>query len=309
MPLPSAAICSHRARAGAAVGLAAGLLGLALASAPTADAATSTQVSGTVVAVSTSAKTFTIKASTGKLTTVRVSGATLYRDSLVTTPSFADVRTGDSVVALGALAKGVETATVVIIGGNASGVGSGQPEGPGRFGFGGGTAGTVTSVDAAAGTFVVKTRTGTAVTVKVTSSTTYRDRQAASATLADVKVGTTVFVLGSTTKGTETARSVIIGGFRGGPGGFGRLRGATVGTVTAIDKSKKTFVVKTTANKKLTVKVTTKTTYRARQSTSASWKDVKVGATVAVTGTTKSGVETATSITLGVGALSGAPLG
>jgi hypothetical protein len=62
------------------------------------------------------------------------------------------------------------------------------------------------------------------VTVNVTSSTTYSDFGAGSATIADVKVGDQVAVFGTDTSNTVTADKVGIGN-PGGPGGPGRLGG------------------------------------------------------------------------------------
>jgi hypothetical protein len=68
--------------------------------------------------------------------------------------------------------------------------------------------------------FTIKTKDGTAVTVDVTSSTTYRDRGVSSPTLANVTVGETVAAFGTETSNTVSATSVAIGG-PGGPGGHG----------------------------------------------------------------------------------------
>jgi hypothetical protein len=81
--------------------------------------------------------------------------------------------------------------------------------------------GTVTSVTGE--TFVLSTGSGTTVTVDVSSSTTYRDWGTASASLADVKVGQHVAVVGKESDGTVTATSVMVGtpptSGKGGPGG------------------------------------------------------------------------------------------
>jgi hypothetical protein len=82
-------------------------------------------------------------------------------------------------------------------------------------------AGTVESVGT--GSFTVKDRAGTTVTVDVTSSTTYKDAGVASPTIADVTVGERVAVQGTTASGTVTATSVLIGGgFGAGHRGPGR---------------------------------------------------------------------------------------
>jgi hypothetical protein len=82
--------------------------------------------------------------------------------------------------------------------------------------------GTVTSVGD--GTFTITASDGTAVTVNVDSTTTYRDTSVASATIANVTVGEHVAVFGSDTSNVVTATSVGIGdpsAGGGGPGGKG----------------------------------------------------------------------------------------
>jgi hypothetical protein len=73
-------------------------------------------------------------------------------------------------------------------------------------------------------TFTVTTKDGT-VTVKVTSSTTYRDAGVSSPGLANVTVGKQVAVFGRDTDSVITATSVGVGaplgGGKGGPGGRG----------------------------------------------------------------------------------------
>jgi hypothetical protein len=69
--------------------------------------------------------------------------------------------------------------------------------------------GTVESVGT--GTFTVKERKGTTVTVDVTSSTTYRDGKVTSPTFANVTTGEMVVVEGTTASGIVTAKSVLIG--------------------------------------------------------------------------------------------------
>ncbi|HTX00097.1 MAG TPA: hypothetical protein VMD59_15040 [Acidimicrobiales bacterium] len=304
----------RRATAAAAVtGLAGALAlsacaGVAAAGATPAGtrAASSSSTQGTVVGIDRSADSFTLRTSSGSRVTVKVTSSTTYDESGVSKPTFSDLGFGDSVVVIGSTSNGVDTASVVIIGHRVAG------GFPGGGGFRGGTFGRVTSVDTSADTFVIKTFTGSSVTVKVTSKTTYRDSGSSSAGFSDVKVGETVGVTGSTSNGVETATTVIIG--VGGGGGFpggGGLRNATLGKVTSVDRSGDTFVIKTSAGKNVTVKVTSKTTFRVfsgRPSGSSStppagsFSDVKVGVSVAVTGSTSNGVETATTVLIGVGA-------
>jgi hypothetical protein len=177
---------------------------------------------GTVRSVSASG--FVFAPQTGSNVTVRVSSTTVYVDPGVTNPSLVDVKVGASVSVAGTTSSGVLDATRVMIG----------TPGGGR-GFGGGFGGqrpvafgTVKSV--AANSFVVSSR-GTTLTVNVTSSTTYRDPSASSASFADVKPGAIVVVLGtSATTGSVSATSVLIGGFGGRGGGFG---GSAAGGTTS----------------------------------------------------------------------------
>jgi hypothetical protein len=82
--------------------------------------------------------------------------------------------------------------------------------------------GTVTSVGD--GTFAITAPDGTAVTVNVDSTTTYREASVTSATIANVTVGEHVAVFGTDTSNVVTATSVGIGdppAGGGGPGGRG----------------------------------------------------------------------------------------
>lgn len=60
-------------------------------------------------------------------------------------------------------------------------------------------------------TFTLKGRSGTTVTVDVSSSTTYKDGKVGSPTFANVTVGEMVSVEGTTAAGVVTATSVEIG--------------------------------------------------------------------------------------------------
>jgi hypothetical protein len=79
--------------------------------------------------------------------------------------------------------------------------------------------GTVKSVGD--GTFTITTQDGTTVTVNVSSSTTYRDHDVTSPSLANVTVGERVAVFGSDNANVVTATGVAIGAppDGGGPGG------------------------------------------------------------------------------------------
>ena len=257
---------------------------------------------GTVASVDRAADTFTVKTASGSAIQVKVTKATSYREG-AGSASFADVTVGESVAVIGTTSHGVETASIVVIGkpstapGSGAG-GSGAPGGPG--GFFRGSFGTVTSVDRSAGTFKLKTRIGSTVEVKVTKSTQYRGSSGSRESFSDVKVGETVAVQGTTTKGVETATTVLVGIGNGGNGGgfFGR-RG-TFGTVTSVDRSAGTFKLKTRIGSTVEVKVTKSTVYRGSAGSGESFSDVKVGETVAVQGTTTKGVETAILVLVGV---------
>jgi hypothetical protein len=82
--------------------------------------------------------------------------------------------------------------------------GQGQP---GAFG-GRGTSGVVKSVDG--NTIQLTAQDGSSITVKVDNNTTYQ--KTTTATLADVKANTRITVIGETSSGTVTARSIQITG-------------------------------------------------------------------------------------------------
>ena len=188
-------------------------------------------VIGTVKSVGTNAFTVTTP---GKTTvTVDVTRGTTYRDRTARSATLASVTAGEHVLVLGKSASGTVTASRVIIGIPGP---FGVPGGPGGFGrpggfagwrkgFGPAVAGTVKSVGRSS--FTVTTPGKTAVTVHVTSATSYRDPKTSSATLASVTAGEHVLVLGKTTSGTVTASQVLIGipGRFGAPGPFGHFGG------------------------------------------------------------------------------------
>jgi preprotein translocase subunit YajC len=161
--------------------------------------------------------------------------------------------------------------------------------------------GTVTSVGD--GSFAITAPDGTAVTVNVDSSTTYRDGSVASATIANVTVGEHVAVFGTDTPNVVTATSVAIGdppAGGGGPGGAGSNGGsppAAVGTVTSVGDG--TFTISAPDGTAVTVNVDSSTTYRDGSVTSATIANVTVGEHVAVFGTDTSNVVTATSVAIG----------
>ncbi|HEX3462089.1 MAG TPA: hypothetical protein VHT49_14380, partial [Acidimicrobiales bacterium] len=135
--------------------------------------------------------------------------------------------------------------------------------------------GTVATVGA--NSFTLKAKDGTTVTVDVTSSTTYRDRDVTSPTLADVTVGEMVAAFGTKTASTVAATSVDIGA-PDGPGGHGGPGGsppAAVGTVATVGTN--SFTLKTKDGTTVTVDVTSSTTYRDRDVTSPTLANVTVG--------------------------------
>ena len=178
-------------------------------------------VVGTVATVGSSS--FTVKAKDGSTVTVDVSNSTTYRDRDVTAPTLTNVTVGEMVAAFGTKTASTVAATSVDIGGpGGGGPGDAGPGGPG--GSPPAAVGTVATVGT--DSFTIKTKDGTTVTVDVSSSTTYRDRDVTSPTLANVTVGEMVAAFGTKTANTVTATSVAIGepggpGVHGGPGGRG----------------------------------------------------------------------------------------
>ena len=173
-------------------------------------------VVGTVVSVDSESTRFVIRTTTGTRITVDVTKATAYKVDGGASATFSDLAQGESVAVIGTLSSGTDVAAVVVIGKAAPGARAG--------GFAGGTFGKVVSVDRSARAFELKPAKGPEVKVVVTRSTTYRDRADASAGFAQVKVGVSVAVVGTTTKGVETARTVVVGfaragGFPGTPAG------------------------------------------------------------------------------------------
>lgn len=171
----------------------------------------------------------------------------------------------------------------------------------GHDGFGGtppAAVGTVASVGT--NSFTLTGRDGTAVTVDVSSTTTYVDPAVTSPSLADVKVGAHVAVFGADSSNTVTATKVAVGG-PGGPGGRGGPHGtppAAMGTVASVGTN--TFTLTDRDGKTVTVDVSSTTTYREAGVTSPTLADVKVGSHVAVFGTEAGSTVTATSVGIGM---------
>ncbi|MHB1784258.1 MAG: hypothetical protein ACYCTE_16530 [Acidimicrobiales bacterium] len=183
-----------------------------------APSASSPGVVGTVVSVDSASSRFVIRTTTGTSITVDVTKATAYKVNGGASATFSALKQGESVAVIGTLSSGTDLAAVVVIGKATPGAGAGGFPG----GFAGGTFGKVVSVDSSARSFELKPAKGAEVKVVVTRSTTYRDRADASAGFAQIKVGESVAVVGTTTKGVETARTVVVGlsgGFAGVPTG------------------------------------------------------------------------------------------
>ncbi len=136
------------------------------------------------------------------------------------------MRTGAGLaLALGAALGGSLAASATTQHASGSHAAHGAP-GSGPGGAAPAAAGTVESVDTSASSFTLKEANGDSVTVDVTSSTTYRDPSVSSPSLSDVTTGKRVAVLGTSSSGTVTATTVLIGiptgpGGAGGPGGGG----------------------------------------------------------------------------------------
>jgi len=160
---------------------------------------------------------FVLNTSSGEVT-VDVSSSTSYVDRLVAVPSFADVKVGAAVSALGARNGSTLDASRVSIG-----FGGGR-----GFGVGGSrTIGTVTSVSSSS--FVLDTVGGTKVTVEVNGQTSYLQRGGGAVSLKSLKAGDRVAVSGSASSTQIVASTVLVlpagafggGGFGSGGGGFG----------------------------------------------------------------------------------------
>ena len=108
--------------------------------------------------------------------------------------------------------------------GNGAGARGGSGPGGGRFRNGNGAAGTILSVDN--NSITVKLNDGSSKIVLLTSGTTIN--KAATATVSDLAVGTTVAAFGTTNSdGSITATNVQINPLMRGPGGPSGSSGAT----------------------------------------------------------------------------------
>ena len=128
---------------------------------------------------------FTVKGHDGTTVTVDVTSSTTYKDQGVTSPSFANVTTGEMVSVEGTTASGIVTATSVFIGfGLAAYSDLGRPP-LRRARLSRSRLGRAARPDI----FTVKGHDGTTVTVDVTSSTTYKDPGVTSPSFANVTTG------------------------------------------------------------------------------------------------------------------------
>jgi hypothetical protein len=178
-------------------------------------------------------------------TTVDVSAQTTFADTADPSPSFADVCVGRAVKASGTMSGAAIAASSVTV----------EPPSGSSDGGDQSVSGTVTSVDGSTasgtcgtagspGTFAVGGSSGGsgpdgassedgggALTVGVTAGTTFSDPAVPAASFADVCVGSTVDVAGTSSSGTFTASSVTVTGqSAAGSGDGGGDGGASGGT-------------------------------------------------------------------------------
>jgi hypothetical protein len=110
---------------------------------------------------------------------------------------------------------------------------------------------------------------------------------------------------GASTAGTTTAHSAASGQHHAHGTTANGGSAAAVGTVASVGTD--SFTLTTKAGATVTVDVTSSTSYKDQGVTSPSLADVTVGETVAAFGTESSGTVTATSVSIGVTSVSGAP--
>lgn len=218
-------------------------------------------VSGTVATAPASATgSFTVTAHGGVTWTVDLTGATTYTERGVTSPGYANVVVGDSVVVFGTSAgTDAVTAGSVAIMQHAAVVGT-----------------VATAPTGATGSFTVNAWKKQTVTVDLGGSTTYTERGVTSPDFSDVVVGDEVVVYGTSTgSDTVTASSVFI-----------IQRPAVQGTVaTAPTSATGSFTVTGWNHQTWTVDLSGSTTYTEWGVTSPDYSDVSVGDLVVVYGT------------------------
>jgi hypothetical protein len=155
-----------------------------------------------------SAGAFVVSGPRGTSSTVDVSTTTAFVEQGVSAPTFADVCVGDRTGSIGTVSSGTFTATVVFV----------APPPPPEPRFVSGTVTSVNGTDTAGtcgtagstGSFVLNALHTTAVTVDVSTTTTFSEHGVTSPTFANVCVGEHVGAVGIVTSGTMTANAVFI---------------------------------------------------------------------------------------------------
>lgn len=175
-------------------------------------------------------------------------------------------------------------------GANAGGTSSGTTNAGGAGRQCSGLAGSVTSVDATALTFVLQPgKSGAAaVTVTTTAETQFVKSDGTAGAFADVVVGAQVKVEGTST-GTDavTATNVQIGGASGGSGGSGTGVVNGTGTVSNVDPDALSFVVQPQRSglPSFVVTTTAETQFVKSDGSAATFADVVTGTEVCAQGT------------------------
>ncbi len=218
-------------------------------------------IRGEVTVVSDSS--FTVKTLNGRTANVMVTETTVYRIPGIQNPSLADIKAGMVVQARGTwngdnstfAAQNVVATTREMIRQHLVG-------------------GAVTAVDPAAGTLALKTPQAVEWTIHTTDQTRYRIAAVQEPTLADVRVGDQALVIGrpgaTAREGTALLVTVLPKGMVAGRGRVTGVSGNTLTVETWLGSG--------------TVTTDDATLYRARNITKPSLSDIKVGATIAVTG-------------------------
>ena len=185
-------------------------------------------VFGTIKAID--GPSLTLTTNNGSTETVTTTGATTTTKAV--SAALSDVKIGDQVVVMGTGTTTIAATTITDTGSNAptgapAGVGqaggsrangSGGPPGGGPFGAGGELiSGTVAQVGS--GALSVTESSGTTVTVTTSSST--RVTTVETIDVADLAVGQSVIVRGTTSNGTVTAAAIETGALAADPGAPG----------------------------------------------------------------------------------------
>ncbi len=203
------------------------------------------------------------------------------------------------------------------------GPGGSAHHGPGSFGqvvsVGGSSKSGTCGSTGTTGTFTLKARNGSTVTVDVSSSTSYTEPGSPKASVAQVCVGRTVAVGGKVSSASVTATTVMIlssgrSGEPGGPGGKsghgwpgGSPKAGAVGVVASVNGSTDStacgvagkagrFTVKEPGGSTATVDVSTSTTFFAPADSSSSFADVCVGGMVGVAGSSSSSSSSSSTV-------------